>query len=66
MVATSVLKDLANTMSSMPLLNKAFGIETYEALIPVQHETQYDTGYSDMAFLEKLGHDTMGIQSLIN
>jgi hypothetical protein len=30
MVATSVLKDLAKTMSSMPLLNKAFGIETLQ------------------------------------
>ena len=33
----------------------------YEALIPVRHETRYDTGHNDTTFFEKLGHDTVRI-----
>ena len=48
---------LAPTQSVLP---------TYEALTLVRHETRYDMEHSDTTFLEKLEHDMVGIQPLID
>ena len=69
-VLTSTRGSLGRTSLPASLLkckdNILCRVSPYEALTPVRHKTRYNTGHNDTAFLEKLGHDTVGIQPLIN
>ena len=60
------MTDDADVVDDLLLMWMRRMVLTYEALTPIRYETRYDMRHTDTTFLEKLGHNTVGIQPLIN